>query len=225
MSNEFYVEENLSGKRLNHQSTSLVVPQIFRNRVSSSMYYKTNLTPASLRGDTMVQLLDVLVRDFGSVNDRKYPQVNVCGGVEFKCILMKFINIRPSWEQLNVLLAEKGEFNNKYLVAMILCYLRISYHFLNNGSEQGISSNLLKQLMKKHIRDHRKLKSVPFEIDCWSSAVKKEVTLIHMDELVEWLCVKNEIWGIPLGHCTWCDIWDADSMDESSDTSSDEDSE
>ncbi|CAH00330.1 U4/U6-U5 snRNP complex subunit PRP38 [Kluyveromyces lactis] len=226
MPNEFYVEENLSGKQLNHQSASLVVPQIFRNKVSSCMYYKFNLTPASLRGDTIVELIPVIVRDFGTMDERKTPHVTVLGGIEFKCLLMKLINLRPPWEQLKVLLEPHEPLNNKYIAALVLCYMRISYYFLteSNPSEQDISFNLLHDLMKKYILDHRKLKSYSLDMDCWSSSIKKEIKLIHFDELIDWLCDRNEIWGIPLGKCNWCKIWDDEEDDESSsdsDSSSD----
>lgn len=188
------------------------------------MYYKVNLTAASLRGDTIVQLIPVIVRDLGTLNDRKRPHLTVLGGVEFKCLLMKLINLRPPWEQLKVLLEPHEPFNNKYVAALILTYLRVSYYFLTetNPSEQDISFSLLHGLMKTYIRDHRKLKGYPLNIDCWSSSVKKEIKLIHFDELIDWLCEKNEIWGIPLGKCNWCKIWEDEEEDD--DSSSDCDS-
>lgn len=222
MSKEFYVDENISGKHLNHQSTSLVVPQIFRNKVFSSMYYKVNLTPASLRGDTLVELVNIMVRDFGSINDRKFPQVFVCGGVEFKCILMKLINIRPSWDQLQVLLEPKGNFNEKYMLALVLCYLRISYYFVSSTPELGITSQMLTELFKKYSKDYRKIKSIPFEDDCWSPSSLQDISVLHVDELVEYLCEMKQIWGIPLGKSQWCEFWDDDSETSETDTTSDD---
>lgn len=192
----------------------------------SSMYYKVNLTPISMRGDTIVQLIPIIVRDLGSLNERKSPHMGVCGGVEFKCLLMKMINLRPPWDQLKVLLEPHETFNNKYITVLILCYLRISYYFLSetHSNEQGISFGLLHDMMKKYIKDHRKLKSYPLDVDCWSQAIKKELVISHLDEIVDWLCEKSEIWGIPLGKCSWCKIWDDDDDDENSDSGSDSDS-
>lgn len=205
MPQEFQIESFLSDKQLNNQSVSLVIPRLTREKIHNVMYYKINLNTVALRGDTMGHLCRVIVRDLGSLSDQSVNQVNVLGGVEFKCILMKLIEIRPTWDQLSLMLAstKSSNFNNKYIVALILTYLRIQYFFLPKDNP------LAKQfgnVFITNMNDYRKMKSVSMNMDCWSASQQTVVHIVHMDELVEWLASKDNIWGIPLGKCQWCRI-------------------
>lgn len=65
--NEFQVESNISPKQLNNQSVSLVIPRLTRDKIHNSMYYKVNLSNESLRGNTMVELLKVMIGAFGTI--------------------------------------------------------------------------------------------------------------------------------------------------------------
>ncbi|CUS21615.1 LAQU0S03e06678g1_1 [Lachancea quebecensis] len=240
MPREFHVDENVSAKQLNHQSTSLVIPQLARTRIHNSMYYKINLDPVSLRGDTMVQLSKTMMRDFGSCRDSAYRMVLICGGVEFKCLLMKLVHLKPQWSQLVTILQKGNErsskFDNKYLVVLVLVYLRIQYYFLpDTPSEErvagildlnkrgNINSGILRKLFKIYLNDYRKIKSIDLDVDYWTNSASKAPKILHIDEVVDWLCTKDQIWGIPLGRCQWCDIFkDPSSEDESSEDSSNE---
>lgn len=244
MSREFQVEANLSNKQLNHQSTSLVIPQLTRVRVHNSMYYKVNLDAVGLRGVNMCQLAKVIVRDLGSLAHGGTCTAGVCGGVEFKCLLTKLVHIRPTWRQVVAILGlgkpQHAGFNNKYIVVLVLVYLRAQYYYLpaEGGTVAGgveqlaklnrVSSRALRRLFGHFINDYRKVKSFSLAADCWSSSVEKRVELLHVDEVVDWLCTKNEIWGIPLGICQWCNIFDEDSGEDGEDSdgedSDDEDS-
>ncbi|EDO16275.1 hypothetical protein Kpol_1053p11 [Vanderwaltozyma polyspora DSM 70294] len=228
MSNEFLVESHLSNKQLNNQSVSLVIPRITRDKIHNSIYYKANLDNSSLRGLNMLQLIEVIVRDLGTLKDKSVNQVCFLGGVEFKCILMKLIEICPTWEQLMTIIQMQDNvidnFDNKYLVALVLTYIRIQYYYDNDE----VNSKKYRELFSKCISDYRKLKSVAMDTDCWSMSQSIEIKIIHLDELVDWLCSEDEIWGIPLGHCQWSDLNASDEDDESSDeslSSSDDESE
>lgn len=221
MSREFYVESYLSTKELNNQSVSLVIPRLTRDRIHNVIYYKANLHTVALRGDTMKQLCKVIIRDLGTLQSTSINRKNVLGGVEFKCILMKLVEIRPTWEQLALLLRNPHpSYNNKYVIALVLTYLRVQYFYLKNDD---ILAQNIKGAFKEYICDYRKMKSVSLEMDCWSASQNVTVEIIHMDELVDWLTTKDEIWGIPLGRCQWCssldlDVDSSDSDEESSDS-------
>ncbi|SCU78790.1 LANO_0A04016g1_1 [Lachancea nothofagi CBS 11611] len=234
MSREFHIDENVSEKQLNHQSTSLVIPHITRVKIHNSMYHKVNLDTASLRGNSMIQLTKTMVRDLGNCRGGARQMPIVCGGVEFKCLLMKLIYIKPKWDQLLVILQKGNEksskFDNKYLVVLILLYLRIQYYFLPRRSRKGrissvrdfgkqdrVSSDHLQDLMKIYIGDYRKVKSMGLCADCWAQPGTQNVEVLHIDEIVDWLCTQKQIWGIPLGQCQWSNIYEDD---ESSDTES-----
>ncbi|AMD19075.1 HBR174Cp [Eremothecium sinecaudum] len=221
MPQEFHIQSNISDKQLNHQSTSLVIPQITRLRIHSSMYYKIKLDRRSLRGDTMKQVLKVLVNDFGRCYDQSASMINVCGNVEFKCMLMKIIEICPTWAQVCEILQLGSElhkqylFNDKYIVALLLVYLRIQYYYLpdSKSDERGalqdvdstgkITTRKIKAIYKNFLCDFRKLKSINFEVDCWSSSMQKNVCIYHLDEIIDRLCTEDNIWGVPLGKCQW----------------------
>lgn len=222
MPREFHVESHLSSKQLNNQSVSLVIPRLTRDRIHNVIYYKANLHTVALRGDTMNQLCKVIVRDLGTLQDTSINKKNVLGGVEFKCILMKLVEIRPSWDQLVILLEKpSSNFNNKYVVALILTYLRIQYFYLKK--DEPIAQSI-KAKFKEYICDYRKMKSVSFEMDCWSTSQNAVVEIVHMDELVDWLASKDEIWGIPLGRCQWCSFVGEDENSSEEDSSDDADS-
>lgn len=230
MVQEFQVDPSLSNKLLNNVSTSLVIPQITRYKIFQSMYFKVNLHPCNLRGDTIKHLAKILIRDLGSCEKRKSIHLNVCGGIEFKCLLMKLINIKPTLSQLNILLNLRNfndEFNDKYIIVLLLVYFRLQYYYVSEkiyASDDKINAIFLKKIFRQYLQDYRKVKTYPLSTDCWSSSVEKKVEIIHVDEIIDWLCTKNEIWGIPMGKCTWCDIFDSDdtsSDDTGSDSSND----
>lgn len=224
MPQEFQVESYLSTKELNHQSVSLVIPRLTRDRIHNAMYYKVNLHTVALRGDTMTSLSRVIIRDLGTLKNRTINQTHILGGVEFKCILMKLVEIRPSWDQMSSIFDTTGHtnFDNKYIIALLLTYLRIQYYFLEDDE---IQAKHIKSLFKKYINDYRKLKSVSMDMDCWSMSQSVVVSIAHMDELVDWLSTKDEIWGIPLGRCQWCKIFDEDESSSDSDSESESESE
>lgn len=223
MSFEFQVESHLSDKQLNNQSVSLVIPRLARDRIHNVMYYKVNLHPVAMRGDNVKQLSKLIVRDLGTLKDRSINATHVLGGFEFKCILMKLVELRPTWDQLQVLLQEKEvSFSNKYIVALVLTYLRIQYYYLQDESDLAKS---IVGVFKMYMCDYRKMKSVSLDMDCWSPSQSVTVCIVHTDELVDWLTTKDEIWGIPLGKCQWCQNLDQDdsSSEESSCESEDDD--
>ena len=112
--NEFQVESHISSKQLNNQSVSLIVPRLTRDKIHNSMYYKVNLSNESLRGNTMVELLKVIVGTLGTSRGQDgHLHMVVLGGVEFKCILMKLIEIRPNFEQLNFCLLYTSKENKR----------------------------------------------------------------------------------------------------------------
>ncbi|CCE65626.1 hypothetical protein TPHA_0M00510 [Tetrapisispora phaffii CBS 4417] len=230
MSHEFAVEAYLSSKQLNNQSVSLVIPRLTRDKIHNSMYYKVNLTDNSLRGNTVLQLSKVIVRDLGTLLNGSSQQLNVIGGVEFKCILMKLVEMRPTWEQLLSLLnidndfnsvGTVGEFDNKYITALVLTYIRIQYHFINSDHQLF---NKCKKLFKLYMNDYRKLKSIAFGTNCWSMSQAIDVGIGHIDELVEWLATKNDIWGLPLAMCSWCNLDEASESESESTADSDSES-
>lgn len=218
MPQEFHVESFLSPKQLNNQSVSLVIPRILRDRIHNAMYYRVNLNTASLRGDTMSRLSRILVRDFGSLKDRSVNQVNIMGGVEFQCVLMKLVEIKPTLDQLTIMLQDDKSFNNKYIVGLILTYLRIQYYYLPVDDPWA---RKFQSLFKQYYNDYRKLKSVQLDQDCWSKSQIINVNILHIDELVDWLLTKDDIWGIPMGKCQWAEI----NEDEDDNSSSEEDDE
>ncbi|AET40033.1 U4/U6-U5 snRNP complex subunit PRP38 Ecym_5269 [Eremothecium cymbalariae DBVPG len=234
MSREFQVESEISDKQLNHQSTSLVIPKITRLRIHNSMYYKVNLHPASLRGETMKHVSKVMIRELGTCKNRSTVSGTACGTVEFQCLLMKMVEIRPTWSQLHLMLqlddcSEKaGPFNNKYIVVLILVYLRIQYYYLvNKGTEEikplsnldttgDIDAGKIKTLFAHFLRDCRKIKSINLHDDPWSTSIQKRVDIYHIDEIVDWLCTNDSIWGVPLGKCPWLiEILEAEADEES----------
>ncbi|CCF57112.1 hypothetical protein KAFR_0C01170 [Kazachstania africana CBS 2517] len=219
MSSEFHVESFLSAKQLNHQSVSLIIPRLTRDRIHNNIYYKVNLQPTSLRGDTLLELSKVIIRDLGTLKDLSVNKVHVLGGMEFKCLLMKLIEIRPTINQLFAMLNPANantNFEDKYITALIITYLRIQYFYLTDAQE----CLRMKNLFKKCIKDYRKLKSLSLQSDCWSPSEELTVAVVHMDELTEWLVSKEQIWGIPLGKCQWADIFDDDSDVSSASSSS-----
>ncbi|QLL34378.1 hypothetical protein HG536_0G02390 [Torulaspora globosa] len=223
MSFEFHVESYLSSKQLNNQSVSLVIPRLARDRIHNVMYYKVNLHPVAMRGDTLKQLINIIVRDFGTLKDQSVNATHVLGGFEFKCILMKLVELRPTWDQLQVLLQEgESGFSNKYIVALVLTYLRIQYYYLQDESDLAKS---IVGIFKMYICDYRKMKSVALDMDCWSPSQSVSVCIVHTDELVDWLVTRDEVWGFPLGKCQWCQGLDRDSSSsgESSSESDEED--
>lgn len=120
---EFQVESHISLKQLNNQSVSLIIPRLTRDKIHNSMYYKVNLSSESLRGNTMVELLKVIVGKLGALkNQDGHLNMTVLGGVEFKCILMKLVEIRPTLQQLTFLLnvTDPSTFSSKYITALIL---------------------------------------------------------------------------------------------------------
>lgn len=218
MSSDFYVESFISSKELNHQSVSLVIPRLTRDKIHNNVYYKVNLTAPSLHCDTFMGLLKVTIRDFGTLQGKPINQVHMLGGMIFKCILMKIVEIRPSIDQLMYILgsdSDLGTFDNKYIVALLLTYIRIQYYYLPSDNDLV---NKFKPIFKQYSVDYRKLKSIDLYQDCTSVAQSLTVSIIHMDELVDHLITKNDIWGIPLGRCTWCNIY-ADDSESSSDES------
>lgn len=231
---EFQVESFLSNKELNNQSVSLVIPRITRDRIHNMLYYKVNLTASSLRGDTILELSKIIIRDLGTLKGHSINIVHMLGGVEFKCLLMKLIEIRPTIDQLFAIF-QLGEYQNnntkydsfddKYIIALLLVYIRVQYFFLRIDDPRAIKFH---KLFKNFINDFRKLKCMDFEADCWSQSQNITVSIKHMDELVDYLVTKNQIWGIPLGSCRWCNIFveesDTDSsLDSSSGSESDSD--
>ncbi|AAS52887.1 AER206Cp [Eremothecium gossypii ATCC 10895] len=224
MPQEFLVESHISDKQLSNQSTSLVIPKIARLRIHNSMYYKINLYPTGLRGNTLKQLVRVLVRDLGACKHRSGPMLHICGNTEFQCLLMKVIEIRPTWSQIYTLLQlgderKTGKFNNKYIAVLILVYLRIQYYFLADEKAESfppeadgdVTAAKVKALFAHFLADYRKVKCLDLEVDCWSGATQKSVSVQHVDEIVDWLCTKDSIWGIPLGRCRWlADVLEAD---------------
>lgn len=212
MPQEFHVESYLSSKQLNHQSVSLVLPRIARDRIHNAMYYRVNLNTASLRGDTMGCLSRVIIRDFGTLSDVTVNQIHVLGGVEFQCLLMKLVEIRPTWDQLQVITEDESRFNNKYIIGLILTYVRVQYYFLQVDDPLAQRCHAL---FKRYYNDYRKMKSISLDQDCWSRSLKLTVNILHMDELVEWLLDKDEIWGIPLGKCQWKELEESSSDDDS----------
>lgn len=196
------------------------------------IYYKVNLHIVALRGDTMLELTKILVRDLGTLKGTSVNVVHMLGGVEFKCLLMKLVEIRPTADQIIQFFKIDDEiehenkikqFESKYIIVLLLVYIRIQYYYLRNDDELAVKFG---QLFKKYIKDYRKLKSLDFEVDCWSQAQNLTVSIKHLDELVDQLVTNNQIWGIPLGKCRWCNIFtDSDSeSDSNSDSGSDSDS-
>ncbi|CEP61220.1 U4/U6-U5 snRNP complex subunit PRP38 LALA0_S02e09450g [Lachancea lanzarotensis] len=239
MSREFRFDENVSEKQLNHQSTSLVVPSITRARIHNSMYYKANLDAASLRGNSMLQLSTTMLKELGTCRGASSRMSIVCGGVEFKCLLMKLVHIRPTWAQLLVILQKGHEkhsrFDNKYLVVLVLTYLRLQYYFLPRPSEtshlkgirdfnkdQNVTAENLKNLLLLYIRDYRKVKCMALDADCWVQGGPQKVEIRHIDEIVDWLCTESQIWALPLGQCQWCDIYAENESESESETDSSE---
>lgn len=219
MSFEFHVESYLSNKQLNNQSVSLVIPRIARDRIHNVMYYKVNLHPVAMRGDTIKQLTKLIVRDLGTLADRSINVTHALGGSEFKCLLMKLVELRPTLEQLQVLLQDTGlNFDNKYIAALVLTYLRIQYYYLHD--EQDLVKRII-GVFKLYYGDYRKMKSVALDMDCWSPSQSVAVCIVHMDELIDWLVSKDEIWGIPLGKCQWCHLVEQEQDSSSEDSDSD----
>ena len=215
MPSEFYIESFISEKQLNNQSVSLVIPRITRERIHNSLYYKVNLHILGLRGDTLLELVKVLVRDLGTLRTKSVNQIHMLGGTIFKCLLMKLVEIRPTVEQVCLLLDQNlnERFDGKYIVALMLTYIRIQYYFLGAYDELA---QRWKRYMKSYLKDYRKLKTLDLNQDCFSVSQTLKVSVLHMDELVDWLVTKEQIWGIPLGRCQWCDtIYESDSSDSS----------
>lgn len=224
---EFQVESYISNKELNHQSVSLVIPPITRNKIHNMIYYKVNLHSTSLRGDTMLELSKVLVRDLGTLKGVSVNTVHMLGGVEFKCILMKLIEIRPTIDQLYDFVdhttsdnnnIERDEFDDKYIVALVLVYIRIQYYYLRVDDVRALKFH---RLFKNYISDYRKLKSLDFDIDCWSQSQNITVSIKYMDELIDQLVKMDQIWGIPLGKCYWSNIYSVEDSDSDLDSDSD----
>lgn len=228
---EFQTENFLSNKELNNQSVSLVIPRITRDKIHNMLYYKVNLTSSSLRGDTMLELTRIIIRDLGTLKGNSINVVHMLGGVEFKCLLMKLIEIRPTIDQLFTIFqldeyksnnTKYEPFNDKYIIALLLVYIRIQYFYLRIDDPRAMKFHTL---FKHFIKDFRKLKSLHFEDDCWSQSHNIAVSIKHMDELVDHLSTENQIWGIPLGTCRWCNIFVEESdTDSSSDYSSNSES-
>lgn len=230
--NEFQVESNISPKQLNNQSVSLVIPRLTRDKIHNSMYYKVNLSNESLRGNTMVELLKVMIGAFGTIKGQNgHLHMMVLGGIEFKCILMKLIEIRPNFQQLNFLLNVKNEngFDSKYIIALLLVYARLQYYYLNGNNKNDDDENDLIKLFKaqlyKYSQHYFKLKSFPLQVDCFAHSYNEELCIIHIDELVDWLATQDHIWGIPLGKCQWNKIYNSDEESSSSESESNGDSE
>ncbi|QLG71949.1 hypothetical protein HG535_0C03010 [Zygotorulaspora mrakii] len=223
MPQEYNVESFLSTKQLNHQSVSLIIPRLTRERIHNAMYYKTNLNTVAMRGDTMNSLAKVIVRDLGTLTEKSINQANILGGVEFNCLLMKMVELRPTWEQLSIMLQGDNTqiFNNKYIVALVLTYLRIQYFFLQK--DDALAKDL-RNTFSERLNDYRKLKSVSMNMDCWSLSQRPEISIVHMDELVEWLATQREIWGIPLGKCQWCQIFEEDNVSTEDESESESES-
>lgn len=225
MPREFQVESFISGKELNNQSVSLVIPRITRDRIHNNIYYKCNLHTVSLRGDSMNHLTKIIIRDFGKIKDPYVKELNgsmLVGGPQFKCLLMKLIEIRPTMEQLQAMF-ELGctipNFEDKYIIALLLVYGRIQYYYLNIDSE---IAKYWRNSLKKYITDYRKVKVINMHEDCWSQSQNIGVSIAHLDEIVDRLAIKEEIWGIPLGKCQWGDIYNEEIDDESSEDSDSE---
>ncbi|CCC69026.1 hypothetical protein NCAS_0C00360 [Naumovozyma castellii] len=220
---DFFVESHISSKELNNQSVSLVIPRLTRDKIHNVLYYKVNLTSTSLRGNTMLQLSKIIIRDLGQLKDSNSLKNYLVGGVEFKCLLMKLIEIRPTFDQITMLLEKKKSpddtFENKYIVALILTYLRIQYYYLKLHD----ASHLI-NLFREYINDYRKLKGIDMDMDCWSMSQQLKVEIIHIDELVDRLATNNNIWGIPLGKCQWSNIFELDDESDSGSDSSSGDS-
>lgn len=224
---EFQVESLLSSKELNNQSVSLVIPRITRDKIHNMLYYKVNLTTNSLRGDTILELSKIMIRDLGTLKGNSINVVHMLGGVEFKCLLMKLIEIRPNIDQLFEMFQlneyQKNDtkcepFDDKYIIALLLVYVRLQYAYLRIDDPRAIKFH---KLFREYIKDFRKLKSIDFEADCWSQSQNIPVSIKHMDELVDYLVLEKQIWGIPLGTCRWCNIFNEESdTDSSSDSNS-----
>ena len=226
MSAEFQYESFISEKQLNNQSVSLVIPRITRDKIHNNIYYRCNLHPVSMRGDTMLNLAPIIIRDLGKLRNPYQKPLNatlLLGGSEFKCLLMKLIEIRPTWEQIMTLINEEmveESFENKYIVALVLVYGRIQYYFLTFSDDYYDDAIKWRRLFKKYLNDYRKLKALDLNVDCWSTSQMQNVELIHLDEIVDWLATKDDIWGIPLGKCQWANVYNDDIEDSSSDSSS-----
>ncbi|SSD61212.1 related to Pre-mRNA-splicing factor 38 [Saccharomycodes ludwigii] len=201
----FQIDKTLSDKILNHQSTSSVIPHVTRYNLQSTIFYKINLSSNNLRGNTMLQYLPFLLAKY---------QDNIlcrCGGtMEFKCLLLKLIEIKPTWEQMQLLLSSitKATMRNKcwkYLYVLLVVYLRIQYHFITAEiSEQH--TDLVRWFEDGYSR-YNKFKSVKFDLDVSDKSLQLDnadtVTIYHIDELIDWLLTQRNIWGIPLGNSTW----------------------
>ncbi|SMN22896.1 similar to Saccharomyces cerevisiae YGR075C PRP38 Unique component of the U4/U6.U5 tri-snRNP particle [Maudiozyma saulgeensis] len=227
MSSEFHVESYISSKELNHQSVSLVIPRLTRDKIHNNIYYKVNLTLPSLHCDTFMGLLKVIIRDFGTLKGKSINQGHMLGGIMFKCILMKIVEMRPTIEQLiNIIDSnrESNEFDDKYIVVLLLTYIRVQYYYLG---EKNDLAKRFRSLFKKYLLDYRKMKSLGLYEDCTATSQNLNVSIIHMDEVLDQLMTKNDIWGIPLGRCVWCDVYDStsDSDFDSESNSSTDDSE
>ncbi|CCD22834.1 U4/U6-U5 snRNP complex subunit PRP38 NDAI_0A06800 [Naumovozyma dairenensis CBS 421] len=227
-SNEFFVESFISNKQLNNSSVSLVIPRITRDKIHNSIYYKVNLTSQSLRGNTMVQLIQVIVRDFGKLKSQSHSHSSdtmvvrnhLVGGTEFKCLLMKIIELKPTIEQIWILLEDHDdtEFDNKYITVLIITYIRIQYFFI--GKNDSLARKF-QDIFQKCLNNYTKLKCFQLDADCWSPSLslsEESVRIIYMDEVVDWLLTKDNIWGIPLGKCQW--VAEIGAVEEDSDSSS-----
>ncbi|CAI2004431.1 hypothetical protein SEUBUCD646_0G03330 [Saccharomyces eubayanus] len=229
---EFQVESHISLKQLNNQSVSLIIPRLTRDKIHNSMYYKVNLSNESLRGNTMVELLKVIIGKFGALKDQDgHMNMSVLGGVEFKCILMKLVEIRPTLQQLTFLLNvnDSNTFSSKYITALILVYARLQYYYLNDKNNNDTNADDLVKLFKvqlyKYSQQFSKLKSFPLQVDCFAHSNNEELCIIRVDELVDWLVTQDHIWGIPLGKCQWSKIYDSEEESSSSGSDYEDDSE
>ncbi|QHS73386.1 U4/U6-U5 snRNP complex subunit PRP38 [Saccharomyces paradoxus] len=230
--NEFQVESHISPKQLNNQSVSLIIPRLTRDKIHNSMYYKVNLSNESMRGNTMVELLKVIICALGTVKGLDgHLHMTVLGGIEFKCILMKLIEIRPNLQQLNFLLNVKNanNFDSKYIIALLLVYVRLQYYYLNDNNNDNDEDGLIKLFkvqLYKYSQQYFKLKSFPLHVDCFAHSYNEELCIIHIDELIDWLVTQDHIWGIPLGKCqSWNKIYSSDEESSSSESESNSDSE
>ncbi|CAI4062337.1 hypothetical protein SKDZ_07G3220 [Saccharomyces kudriavzevii ZP591] len=228
---DFQVESHISSKQLNNQSVSLIIPRLTRDKIHNSIYYKVNLSNESLRGNTMLELLRVIIDALGTLRGQDgHLNMAVLGGVEFKCILMKLVEIRPNLKQLAFLLDVKNvkDFNSKYIVALVLVYARLQYYYLNDQNKNNSYENDLIQLFKvqlyKYSQQFFKLKSFPLQVDCFAHSQNEELCIVHVDELVDWLVTQDHIWGIPLGKCQWSKIYDSEEESSSSESEDDSDS-
>lgn len=220
MSSEFYVESHISPKEVNHQSVSLVVPRLAREKVHASPYYKARLSRASMRCETVLGLARVLVSDLGTLPGHSVNVANAAGGTAFKCLLMRLVELRPTLEQLRVLLGDSGPFSNKYIVVLVLVYVRLQYYFLQRDDARA---GEFRNWFKQYLGDFRRVKAVDLDQDCFGASQGVTVSILHVDEIVQRLSESRDIWGLPLGTCAWCDVYgDSDSESESeSDSDSD----